>query len=341
MTTTGNVAAAKRATDSHGRAVSYLRLSVTDRCNLRCSYCWNCANMRFLPHGEILSYEEMLVLIGAARELGISKLRLTGGEPFVRKGFLNFLAAVRDIHPDMDLRLTTNATLLTDVPRRLADLGVRRINISLDTLDPATFGRITGRDFFSRVRTAVDECLEAGLKVKINAVAMRGVNDGELPGFLDLAIRLPLDVRFIEHMPMGDGVPWDVRACWSAEDILAEAARLARLVPVESQSGESGPARMFRIEGGKGRLGVISPLTNHFCGTCNRLRITADGRLRTCLFSDREFRLKPLVRSRVSVGRLAHVLRRALRVKPVGVDILRGRKNGTPVALKRMASIGG
>ncbi len=330
------------AADSHGRFVSYLRLSVTDRCNLRCSYCWSCHNMRFLQHGDILTYEEMLECIGAASELGISKIRLTGGEPFVRKGVMGFIEAIRRDHPAMDVRLTTNATLLEGVPRCLAELGVRRINISLDTLDPETFLRITGRDFFGRVRTAIDDCLEAGLRVKVNAVAMRGVNDHELGAFLDLARALPIDLRFIEHMPMGDAVPWNPAEFWSAEDILVEASRLAELEPLERDKESSGPARVFSIKGGAGRLGLISPLSNHFCGTCNRLRITADGRLRTCLFSDTEYRLRPALRGRGACrGRLARIMRRALKTKPVGVELLRARKLGAPVALRRMQAIGG
>ncbi|EPR37319.1 molybdenum cofactor biosynthesis protein A [Desulfovibrio sp. X2] len=333
---------AHRAADSHGREVSYLRLSVTDRCNLRCAYCWSCQNMRFLQHSDILSYEEMLECIAAARDLGISKVRLTGGEPFVRRGCLDFVAAIRGRFPDVDVRLTTNATLLEGVPARLAELGVRRINISLDTLDRATFERVTGRDFFDRVRTAIDESLAAGLRVKINAVAMRGINDHELPGFIDLARRLPLDVRFIEHMPMGGGVPWDPSRCWPADEILEEAAKLADLVPEEDANEARGPARMYRITDGAGRLGLISPLSNHFCNTCNRLRITADGRLRTCLFSDKEYSLRPLVRSRLGDrDHLARVLRRALLSKPVGVELLKARRQGAPVAERRMSAIGG
>lgn len=330
------------AADTHGRTVSYLRLSVTDRCNLRCSYCWSCHNMRFMQHGDILTYEEMLECIGAARELGISKVRLTGGEPFVRKGFMHFIESIRKTYPAIDVRLTTNATLMEGSPARLSELGVRRINISLDTLDAKTFERITGRDFFGRVRAAIDECLAAGLRVKVNAVAMRGVNDHELPAFLELARRLPIDLRFIEHMPMGDEVPWNPAEFWSAEDILDEASRLVGLEPVERDADSSGPARVFRIKGGFGRLGLISPLSNHFCGSCNRLRITADGRLRTCLFSDREYRLRPALRGRgASRARLSRIMRRALLTKPVGVDLLRARKMGRPVALKRMQAIGG
>jgi len=330
------------ALDSHGRSVSYLRLSVTDRCNLRCSYCWSCHNMHFMKHGDILSYEEMLECIGAASELGITKVRLTGGEPFVRRGFMGFVESIRATFPAIDVRLTTNATMMEGAAPRLAELGVRRINISLDTLDPAAFARITGRDFFGRVRGAIDDCLAAGLKVKVNAVAMRGVNDHELPAFIELARTLPIDLRFIEHMPMGDEVPWDPSEFWSSDDILAEASRLTELVPLERDADSSGPARVFSIKGGKGRLGLISPLSNHFCGSCNRLRITADGRLRTCLFSDREYRLRPAIRARgASRVRLARIMRRALLTKPVGVELLQARKGGRPVALKRMQAIGG
>ena len=327
-------------TDPHGRTISYLRLSVTDRCNLRCGYCVG-DSMRFLNHNDILTYEEMLTLVDLAALSGVHKLRLTGGEPLVRKDFLTFLGRVRARQPNLDLRLTTNATLLTGKVATLKDFGVTRINISLDTLRPAKYARITGRDFFGRVRAAMDEVLAAGMSLKINAVGMRGVNDGELAAFLELAANHALDIRFIECMPMGETTTWNPGAWWSAEDILKQAQALADLQPLPARSQSSGPARMYSINGGKGRFGVISPLSSHFCGTCNRLRITPDGRLRTCLFSDHDYRLRPILRHpKLGPAKVLQVFNQANKHKPLGYKLLAERKK-TPVANRRMSAIGG
>ena len=326
--------------DDHGRSVSYLRLSVTDRCNLRCRYCHN-PNVRFIPHGDILRYEELLIIADLAASQGIHKVRLTGGEPLVRKGFVWFLEQLRQNHPELDLRLTTNATLLPGKVATLAELGVTHINISLDTLNPATYADVTGRDLFHAARAALDEVMAAGLTLKVNAVAMRGVNDTELADFVALARDNPLDLRFIEFMPMGDS-RWSNERYWSADDILARSRELAELTPVRPGPGGEGPARVYAIGGGQGRLGLITPMSNHFCTSCNRLRVTPDGRLRTCLFSDREYRLRPLLRHPgLGPRAVLKVMRRAGRIKPLGYKLLAARKADAAVATKRMSAIGG
>jgi cyclic pyranopterin phosphate synthase len=330
---------APRLADARGRSVSYLRLSVTDRCNLRCIYCDR--RMRHvLSHFDVLRYEELLELMGLARRLGIGKVRLTGGEPFARRDFMEFVETARERHPEVALRLTTNGTLLAPFAPRLAAAGVEAVNISLDTLDRATFARITGQDLFDRVREGVEACLAVGVRVKLNAVALRGVNDGELPAFLDLARRLPVDVRFIEFMPMG-GAEWAPEKVWSAAEILAEAGRLAELVPLQRDAADAGPAQMYAIAGGAGRFGLITPLSNHFCGTCNRLRITSGGVLRTCLFSDRTYRLRPALRHPgLGIAAVERILRLALQRKPVGAELLAARRAGL-VCGTAMSSIGG
>lgn len=327
--------------DSHGRTVSYMRVSVTDRCNLRCSYCAG-EGQEFIPHPDILRYEEILDLMGLARNLGVEKVRFTGGEPFVRKGFADFLVEAASRFPDVHLCLTTNATLIGEHVDRLAGAGIRRVNISLDTLDPEKYARITGRDLFHTVRANIDRCLDAGMKVKVNAVAMRGFNDDELPAFVELARTHPLDMRFIEFMPVGLDTGWDDGSVWQAADILAEARQLAELVPLSAQEKERGPARIFGIKGGEGRIGLISPYTNHFCGTCNRLRLTSDGNLRTCLFSDRVYRLRPVLRHpRLGLDAVERVMRRASRDKPMGHTLLQRMADSHSVCRTRMASIGG
>lgn len=326
--------------DDKGRSVSYLRLSVTDRCNLRCLYCDGQMRHR-LSHLDVLRYEELLDLMGLALRLGIGKVRLTGGEPFARRDFMEFLEHARQRFPGLALRLTTNGTLLAPFAPRLAAAGVDRVNISLDTLNPATFARVTGQDLFHEVRRGLDACLAAGIRVKLNAVAMHGVNDGELAGFLDLARELPVDVRFIEYMPMG-GADWKPEQVWTAPEILAQARQLADLVPLERDARDAGPAQMFAIKGGKGRFGLISPLSNHFCGSCNRLRITSGGDLRTCLFSDRVFRLRPALRhGKLGLPFVERILRLALRKKPIGADLLAARRSGQGVSKTAMSSIGG
>lgn len=326
--------------DDKGRTASYLRLSVTDRCNLHCLYCDDLTRQR-ISHFDILRYEELLDLIGLARSLGIRKVRLTGGEPLVRKGFMDFLERARLRFPDLALRLTTNGTLLAPFAKRLAAAGVDRVNISLDSLNPATFAAVTGQDLFRDVRRSIDACLDAGLRVKLNAVALRGVNDGELKGFLDLARQAPVDVRFIEYMPMG-GAEWKPEQIWSARDILAEARTLADLTPLPRESADAGPAQMFAIAGGLGRLGLITPLSDHFCGACNRLRITSSGLLRTCLFSDSVYRLRPALRHpALGLAAVEDIIRLALRRKPVGADLLAARHAGQGVSATPMSAIGG
>jgi len=328
--------------DTHGRAVSYMRISVTDRCNLRCSYCAG-EGLDFIPHPDILRYEEISALISMARNLGVQKVRFTGGEPFVRKGFGDFIVDSARLFPDMDLCVTTNATLIGDEVERLARAGIRRVNISLDTLNREKFERITARDQFKTVRANIDRCLEAGMQLKVNAVAMKGVNDDEVAAFVDFARRNPLDLRFIEFMPVGLETGWDDSLVWSADDILAAAGEFAELTPVTTAGmRRHGPARMFDIKGGKGRIGLISPYTNHFCASCNRLRITSDGNLRTCLFSDRVYKLRPALRNpRLGMEAVERIIRAAGRVKPIGNDLLKKMPAGQGVCRTRMASIGG
>ncbi|WP_300160039.1 GTP 3',8-cyclase MoaA [Solidesulfovibrio sp.] len=328
-----------RLRDGRGREVSYLRLSVTDRCNLSCMYCRSRGKVPFIPHPDILRYEEMLDLVSLARELGITKVRLTGGEPFARRDLMGFIEALMGRHPGLDLRLTTNATLLAGKPAALAGLGVSAVNISCDTLDREKFARITGSDRLDAVRRAIDESLAAGLRVKVNAVALRGINTDEIPDFVRLATSFPVDVRFIEFMPMGDGNLWKPENYISAQDVLELARRCAALSPETNPHETGGPARMHRIEGGLGRFGVISPLSEHFCDSCNRLRITADGKLRTCLFSEREFKLRSLLRNpKLGLPYVRRVIGLALRDKPLGYEVL---NPGSVPEARDMSAIGG
>ena len=334
------VRAAAPLTDAYGRSARYLRLSVTDRCNLRCLYCRSNIHERHIPHDDVLRYEELVRLADLGVEQGMEKIRLTGGEPFVRKGFMDFVRMLRERHAGVDLRITSNGTLLGEHVKALGKLGIGAVNLSLDSMRPEGFLAATGRDLFPVVRRNLDALLAEGIQVKINAVALRGMTQRDLRAFLDFACGRPVDVRFIEFMPMGEGSGWSEERFWSAEEILTEARKWAELEPCPPAAGSRGPARMFSIVGGLGRLGLITPMSNHFCATCNRLRITSDGRLRTCLFADKEYRLRGILRHpRLGARFLSAVIDRANRKKPLGADILR-RRQGAPAA-KSMVSIGG
>jgi cyclic pyranopterin phosphate synthase len=329
------------ARDDYGRQVSYMRLSVTDRCNLRCIYCRSDKSRNFIPHADILTYEELIGLIKLGRELGIEKLRLTGGEPFCRRDFLAFLGMIREECPGLDTRMTTNGVMLAGKAPALKHLGENMINISLDTLNPEKFKRVTGFDNHAKVMDGIRECIHYGLKVKVNVVAMKGINDGELADFVDFARENPVDVRFIEFMPIGGKTCWRPESVWRAGEIMESVKPLADIEPVREEERNKGPARMYDLKGGRGRIGFISPMSDHFCDTCNRLRITSDGRLRTCLFSDREVSLRPLIRDpEKGFDAALAAMREEIAKKPRGYEILQRLENGS-VCDKTMSSIGG
>lgn len=329
-------------TDAIGRSIGYLRFSVTDRCNLRCLYCEG-ASSKFEPvsHDELLRYEEIARLIALSRSLGIEKVRFTGGEPFCRKDFPEFLGRMLTEHPDLRFMVTTNGTFLQDQAKDLAKLGLARVNVSLDSLERVNFTRITGVDALDKVLGGIDAALTHGMGVKINAVALAGVNEHELKNFLQLTRRLPVDVRFIEFMPIGATSAWQPDMVWSAAEILAKAQSFGRLVPVEQKDGPKGPARLWQLTGAKGRFGIISPMTGHFCASCNRLRVTSEGALRTCLYSDNEADLRSMLRNpKVSDAAILRTIQAASLVKPVGADLLAARQ-GLSVCSTPMRAIGG
>lgn len=275
------------------RVIDYLRVSVTDRCNYRCSYCMPPEGVAFRDQREILSFEEIVAFAGAAVRAGITRVRVTGGEPLVRRGCAGLISNLDRIPGIEDISLTTNGALLPGHARELHKAGLDRINISLDSLDPERFGRITGGATLEPVMKGLKAALAAGFDpVKVNAVMLDGIED-ELELFLSLAAELPVHVRFIEQMPVGRyqrGRPRFVPRSRVQEQL----NELADLEPVPAPGG-SGPARYFSFSGGKGTVGFISAISDHICGECNRLRLTADGRLRNCLFSDEELDIRHLI----------------------------------------------
>ena len=295
--------------DSHGRVIDYLRISLTDRCNFRCIYCMPEEGVCMMSHDEILRIEEIETIARVATSVGIRSVRLTGGEPLVRKGVVDLVRSLRDMPGIENISMTTNGVLLPQMAGELKEAGLSRVNISLDTLDAEQFKFITRVGTIESTLAGIDAALGAGFNpVKINAVTVRSLNQDFL-AFARLSVDRPLHVRFIEYMPVGestgsDGSGWgkqDVVPSEELFDVINEracAAGLPELEPLDDASKPLGwgPARYFAFPGAKGTVGFISPLSRHFCSECNRLRLTADGKLRPCLFSDREVDVRAALR---------------------------------------------
>lgn len=300
--------------DQEKRHLNYLRISITDRCNLRCLYCVPEGRIPKLDHDDILSYEEILRLVKIGIQLGIRKVRITGGEPLVRKGAVELLGRLTRIRKLEDVSLTTNGVLLAPNAQQIFDAGIRRINISLDSLDPQKYAQITGYDRFEQVWSGIQRAREIGFTpIKINVVAMRGINDDEIIAFGRLSLDHPFHIRFIEYMPIGNSrtSPQDQMLTPEIQEMIAT---IGELTPVGNGQND-GPARRYRIAGAQGEVGFISAMSHHFCNRCNRLRLTADGKLRACLLSDRHESLKELLRNDGSDEQLAEIFRIAVRHK--------------------------
>jgi cyclic pyranopterin phosphate synthase len=308
----------KQLSDDYNRTINYLRLSITDRCNLRCRYCMPEEGVDLLGHGDLLTYEEILRVIEVFARNGISKVRLTGGEPLVRKGVVDLIRGIAAIAGIKDLSLTTNGVLLSEYAGALAEAGLRRINVSLDTLKPERFAYITRRDKFKEVWAGIEAALAHGLApVKVNVVVIQGFNDDEIKDFARLSLAYPLHVRFIEYMPVGQGEEWRDREVIASAQIMEEIREVGELR--HAGNGENdGPARRYSLAKGQGEIGFISPISSHFCRQCNRLRLTPEGRIRTCLFSDEEIDLRGTLRNGGTAGQLEEALHQALRAKPEG-----------------------
>lgn len=285
--------------DHYEREINYLRVSVTDRCNLRCTYCMPKEGLSLIGHDDILRYEDYLRIIRVAAQLGITKVRITGGEPLVRRGVVEFIASLRTIPELKDISLTTNGILLEACADQLFTAGVRRINVSLDSLNPDKYAKITrGGDIHSVIR-GIRKARETGFSpIKINVVAINGFNDDEILDFARLTLANPYQIRFIELMALGQAGEENSGRYISNDVIMERIKTLGALEPVSGRGhGNDGPARLYRLPEGLGEIGFISPVSRHFCHSCNRLRLTADGHLRACLLSDEEVDLKPPLRA--------------------------------------------
>ena len=311
--------------DHHQRIVDYLRVSITDLCNLRCVYCRPPEGLQLVSHEDILRYEEILRVIRVARDLGIKKIRITGGEPLVRRGVLGFIRELINVEGIEDVGLTTNGVLLSAIAKDLKASGLSRINVSLDSLRRDTFKVITGRDNLADVLEGIDSAIEVGFNpVKVNVVLLDGINEQDVPHFARLTFEKPIDVRFIERMPFGSEIvpnPPDSFSAQKAVEIIQ--LKVGKLQPVDREPLD-GPATMFRLNGALGRIGVIDPVTGHFCGTCNRLRLTARGTLRPCLLGPMEIDIKSALRRSASRDELAQIITGAVLAKPIGSICGRG-----------------
>ncbi len=309
--------------DLFDRSISYLRLSLTDRCNLRCIYCVTEKQSQQCPqkvsHVEMLTYEELLKIVQVAVRMGISKIRLTGGEPLLRRNVIEFIEQISAIENLDDIRITTNGILLEENAQALLAAGVSKVNISLDTLKSERFESITGVDCFNKVWQGIEKALEVGFKpVKLNVVAMRNINDDEIGDFVRLSQKLPLHIRFIEFMPIGSSTRWNDETFISAGEIKQRLESFGKLVPVEKKHAD-GPAQVYRVDGcSPGSIGFISPVSHHFCDKCNRLRLTSYGSLRSCLLHDDEIDLRKILRAGGKDEDISEALLDAIRNKPKG-----------------------
>ena len=328
--------------DQHGRPLEYLRLAVTDRCNLRCFYCMPEEGIKYMPKHELLSYEEMLRLTGLLAGLGVRKVRLTGGEPFVRRDLVPFMERLAELPGIDDISLTTNGVLTAPHVPALARLGVKAVNLSLDTLDRARFAGITRRDELPQVLETLYALLEADIRVKINAVVMDGQNIDDLIPLADLSRTLPVDVRFIEEMPFNGGshaagpasLPWNhVRIRQHLEQ------HFGALTPLATAAGAT--ASEYAIAGHLGQVGIIAAYSRTFCGSCNRLRLTAEGGLKTCLYDQGVLDVRALLRGGHDDEQIAAALAGAFRFRAANGFEAERQRPLHQLSFESMATIGG
>ena len=326
--------------DNHGRPVNYLRLSITDRCNLRCFYCMPEEGINYLPKKHLLSYEEMERLIRLLAKMGVSKIRLTGGEPFLRKDLISFMQTVSSIEGIEELHITTNGVLTEQYISRMVDMGVASVNLSLDTVDKERFFKITRRNEFDKVMQCLDALVESGLKTKINAVVMAGQNTDDIIPLARLTHNKPIDVRYIEEMPFnGEGQRND-QFIWNHRHILDTLkGEYPEIYQVKAKPNST--SANYKIPGHQGSLGIIAAFTRTFCGSCNRIRVTAQGTLKTCLYDNGILDLRTLMRDGASDEELATALRGAFNTRAKDGYEAESKRTSANPASESMSTIGG
>ncbi len=327
--------------DQQGRTHDYLRISVTDRCNLRCLYCMGEEGIEQVAHHDILTYEEIATVVRAGAELGISKIRLTGGEPLVRKNLGDLIVLIKSVEEIKDLALTTNGILLTGQAAELKKAGLDRVNISLDSLNPKVYRRTTRCGELNEVMAGIETALQLDLKpVKINTVLLKGINETEVLDFIKLTLDRPLHVRFIEYMPIGDH-DRQYREHYLPLSYVEETAAQAGLPLTPTPlPGGAGPAEAYTVKGGKGTVGLIHPISRHFCDRCNRLRLTAEGNLKACLYCQDEYSVKGAINDRDALKAL---IVKVLSGKPSEHQMVADGSCGSvePGAMRTMSKTGG
>lgn len=303
--------------DQFGRTIEYLRMSVTDRCNLRCRYCMPEEGVAGIAHEDVLRYEELLRVAAAACRLGIRKIRVTGGEPLVRRGIVSFIEQLTSLPQSPEVALTTNGLLLADLAEELKDAGLARVNVSLDTLRPERFSQMTRRGGLEKVLSGIEAAERVGLlPVKINMIPLANFNADEVVDFARLTLERPWDVRFIEFMPISSDLEYAPNDGLSMKQVQEKLLEIGDLEILPRQKDSSGPAHMYRLPGAKGRIGLIPSVSGHFCADCNRLRVMADGRVRGCLFDNQETDLKRVLRGGGDEKALEEMLLAAACAKP-------------------------
>ena len=326
--------------DRYGRQLTYLRLSVTDRCNLRCQYCMPQINFSWLPHDSILTYEEIFKVCRTLATIGVTKVRLTGGEPLVRRDLIRLVERLTETNGLEEICITTNGVLLEEYADSLYQAGIRHINISLDSLNPKRFAYITGFDLFEQVWRGIEKAMEKGFSpIKINSVIMKGINDNEITVLAGLSMKYPVQVRFIEFMPVGQDIFWNPDKFISCDEIESRVEdAFGKLRPLPKSHG-TGPASEYVLDKAPGSVGFIGALSHNFCESCNRLRLTADGRLRLCLFSDKEVDVKKALQQGLNTEELALFFHQAVLKKPKGLEEFSDKERLS--CTRSMSSIGG
>jgi GTP 3',8-cyclase len=321
--------------DQFGRRIEYLRISVTDRCNFRCLYCMPAEGLAWLPKADILSYEEIADVVRQLAPLGLRRLRITGGEPTIRPDLARLVALLRDVPEIEDIALSTNGVRLRELAAPLHDAGLDRVNMSADSMRPERIVRVARRNLrFDPVAAAVAAERAGLMPIKINVVVMRGINDDEIEDFARLTLSHAWHVRFIELMPVGDMRDLTWEHIVPSDEVLDRVAQVGALSADSGPARGNGPATYYRLAGGAGTIGVITPLTHTYCESCNRVRLTADGRLRTCLFGDHEVDLRQPLRAGVP---LEPFFRTALAEKPREHALLQMQVGG----LRALSQVGG
>lgn len=326
--------------DGCGRTIDYLRISVTDKCNLRCQYCMPKEGIELLEHKELLTLEELFRVVTIMEQLGITKIRLTGGEPLVRRNLVKLISDINTLDGIEDIAMTTNGVLFADKAKELKEAGLRRVNISLDTLNQITFEEITRKDEYNNVIEAIRQAKANKINVKINCVPCKEFNEADIPAMAGLAKDYNIDVRFIELMPLGCGRKF---TGISSDEILNILENSYGKAILSGEKSGNGPAIYYNFKGFGGKIGFISPMSHKFCSECNRIRLTADGMLKLCLHYDRHIDLKQLIRGGMSDEEIKEAIMLAIRQKPAAHNFAQTAnvENNENEDTRKMVQIGG